>query len=77
MVFENDKLRIGSPAITESLFLMPDPKKGQRKGKRFEIPEYLTNLGLNACTNSVPGEWHPLPTRPIMGNFGKIVSNLM
>ena len=27
--------------------------------------------------NSVPGEWHPLPTRPIMENFGKIVSNLM
>ncbi len=48
MVFENDKLRIGPPAITESLFLMPDPKRVKEKGKRFEIPEYLTNLGLNA-----------------------------
>jgi deoxyribonuclease-4 len=47
-MFENDKLRIGPPAVQEDLFFMPDGKSGKRKGKRFEIPEYLASLGLNA-----------------------------
>lgn len=48
MVFENDKLRIGPPAVTDELFMMPDAKGKLRKGKRSEIPEYLANMGLNA-----------------------------
>jgi deoxyribonuclease-4 len=48
MVFENDKVRIGPPAVRDDLFMMPNAKGLLRKGKKAEIPEYLHNLGLNA-----------------------------
>ena len=48
MVFENDKLRIGPTGAQKELFKMPGRGGKLRKGKRFELPEYFANLGLNA-----------------------------
>jgi deoxyribonuclease-4 len=48
IMFINDQLRIGPPAVRDDLFFMANGKGGQRKGKREEIPNYLASLGLNA-----------------------------
>ncbi len=46
--FENNKLRIGPPSYRKDLFLMPGSTGKMRKGKKWEIPEYFSKLGLNA-----------------------------
>ncbi|MHA1673956.1 MAG: TIM barrel protein [Promethearchaeota archaeon] len=49
MVFENEGgLRIGPTGAQKDLFKMPGKGGKLRNGKRFEIPEYLAGLGLNA-----------------------------
>ena len=48
MLFENDKIRIGPTGVKKNLFFMKGRADKLRKGKRFEIPEYLSDLGLNA-----------------------------
>jgi deoxyribonuclease-4 len=48
MVFDNDRVRIGPPAVQDALFMMPNAAGKLRKGKRFEIPEYLAKMGLYA-----------------------------
>ena len=48
MLFENDKIRIGPTGVKKDLFFMKGRADKLRKGKRFEIPEYLSGLGLNA-----------------------------
>ncbi|MHA1611023.1 MAG: TIM barrel protein, partial [Promethearchaeota archaeon] len=48
MVFENDVLRIGPTGATKENFKMPGKGGKIRNGKRFELPEYLSGLGLNA-----------------------------
>ncbi len=49
MVFENEGgLRIGPTGANKELFKMPGKGGKLRNGKRFEIPEYLASLGLNA-----------------------------
>ncbi len=48
MLFENDKVRIGPTGVKKNLFFMKGRSEKLRKGKRFEIPEYLSDLGLNA-----------------------------
>jgi deoxyribonuclease IV len=47
-MFENDKLRLGPPSVRQDLFFMPNEKGRIRKGKKYEIPQYLTEMGLNA-----------------------------
>lgn len=48
MVFENDKVRIGPTGAQKELFKMPGKGGTLRNGKRFEIPQYFNQLGLNA-----------------------------
>ena len=48
MLFDNDKIRIGPTGVKKDLFFMKGRADKLRKGKRFEIPEYLSSMGLNA-----------------------------
>ena len=48
MLFENNQIRIGPTGVQKDLFFMRGRGDSLRKGKRFEIPEYLSSIGLNA-----------------------------
>ena len=48
MKFENTFLRIGPTGAQKERFFMPGRGGKLRKGKRSELLEYFTNLGLNA-----------------------------
>ncbi len=48
MLFDNNETRVGPTGVKKDLFLMKGRNDKLRKGKRFEIPEYLSNMGLNA-----------------------------
>ena len=41
-------VRIGPTGAQKERFFMPGRGGKLRKGKRSELPEYFTNLGLNA-----------------------------
>ncbi|MBD3353275.1 MAG: TIM barrel protein, partial [Candidatus Lokiarchaeota archaeon] len=46
MKFVNDKIRIGPPSVDKDNFIVE--RNGRRvKGKREEIPKYLSSMGLN------------------------------
>ncbi|MCF2139866.1 MAG: TIM barrel protein [Candidatus Lokiarchaeota archaeon] len=46
--FENDIIRIGPTGVQKELFKIEGKNGKLRNGKRFEIPEYLASLNLNA-----------------------------
>ncbi len=48
MPFENDRVRIGPTGARKELFKMPGRNGKLRYGKKFELPEYLAQLGLSA-----------------------------
>ena len=48
MLFDNDKVRIGPTGVKKDKFFMKGRSDKIRRGKRFEIPEYLSCMGLNA-----------------------------
>jgi len=48
MKFTNSIVRIGPTGAQKELFFMPGRGGKLRKGKRSELPEYFSNLGLNA-----------------------------
>ncbi len=47
MKFMNDIVRIGPTGAQKELFFMPGRGGKLRKGKRSELPEYFSSLGLN------------------------------
>ncbi|MHA1720742.1 MAG: TIM barrel protein [Promethearchaeota archaeon] len=68
MPFLNDKIRIGPTGVLKERFLMIGRGEKLRKGKRFEIPEYLSNLGLNAYEFSA-GRMANFSDSPIYNKF--------
>ncbi len=68
MLFENDKIRIGPTGVKKDLFFMRGRGDKLRKGKRFEIPEYLSGMGLNAYEFSA-GRMASFSDSPIYEQF--------
>lgn len=68
MLFDNDKIRIGPTGVKKDLFFMKGRANTLRRGKRFEIPEYLSSMGLNAYEFSA-GRMAKFSDSPIYEKF--------